>query len=190
MQPAFPMSSAHEPLIGQPLRIRAVVQILRFLAWSNGLESFLSFLAVAYATGFWVFPAHPAFADAYPLAERVSVALAATGAAGILATNVHWRWLRLGTSAAAFGCWGLLAVGALAGNADMPQRASLTLAALSFAELLVFVRIHIGMDGMADTIEAAAIANNLHVERHGTPLPASIDNAEVQGNVGNDHRGD
>lgn len=189
MQPALPMSNAHEPLIGQPLRIKATFQLLRFLAWSNGLESFLSFLAIAYSVSFWVFPVHPAFADAYPLAQRVSLAMAITGLAGIIATNTNWRWLRMGTSVAAFGCWALLAIGALGGNADMPQRACLTLFTIAVAELLVFVRIHMGVDRMADTIEAAAIANNLHVERHGTPLPAKIDNAEVEGNVGSDHRG-
>lgn len=184
------MGQNHDPLMGQPWTVRISFQAVRFLAWSNGLESFLSVLALAYVFGFWLFGPHPAFALAYPLAEQVSWVLLATGSFGIIGLNAEWRPLRMGSSVMAFMAWGLLAAAGLAGGADIMPRSSIFLAALSLAELMVFVRLHLHIEDMRDTIEAAKIANNLHVKRYGTPLPPNrkTDDEGTQ-DVGSDSRG-
>ncbi len=180
----------HETLMGQPFKVRASYQALRFLAWSNGLEAFLAALALSYGVGFWLFGSHPAFAAAYPLAHQVSWVLLGTGVLGVIGVNGGWRWLRLGTSICAFMAWALLAVGAFGGGIDMQRRACAMMATLAMAELLVFVRLHLHMEDMRDAIEAAKIANNMHVREYGTPLPPTkADDEEGQGNVGSSERG-
>lgn len=181
------MSSNHDPLIGQPIMVKMSYQAVRFLAWSNGLEVFLAVLGLAYALGFWVFKDIPALATMYPLARNVSVVMIGTGVMGIVGVNMGWRPLRMASSICAFMAWSLLSVGSFGGGTDMHQRSFLMLGTIAVAELLVFVRLHLRMEDMRDTIEAAKLANNLHFKRYGTPLPPhQTDTTEGQGNVGND----
>lgn len=184
------MTPSHDPLLKQPLAVRASFQAIRFLAWSNGLESFLSALGISYAFGFWIFGTHHSFSSAYPLAENVSWVLLATGVLGIIGLNLEWRQIRMASSVTAFMAWGLLAVAGMTSAADVLPRASLLIACLSIAELLVFVRLHLRMEDMRDTIEAAKMANNLHVKRFGTPLPPNRKQTdEGKQDVGSDSPG-
>lgn len=154
------MTPGHPKLIGQTIRTRAAVAALRLLAWSNGLEAAMSVIATAFAVGTLIYPAQ-FFGFRYPLAVQLSLVLVPTSLLATLALNLRWRWLRIATSITAFMVWGLLAFGSLAAFADVGQRHGLMFAVFSAIELSIFVRLHLHMEELRDTLDAGVVANNV-----------------------------
>lgn len=132
----------------------------------------MAFIALAFAAGTLSFPASVSLADRYPVAVQLSYVLIPNALAGGLALTMGWRWLRVGTSIAAFLAWGLLGLGCLAAFADVGMRHGLLFLAFALIELSIFVRLHLRMEELREVLDAAVVANNITVELTGHAINA------------------
>lgn len=129
-------------------------------------------IALSFAVGVLAFPEHPFYATRYPLAVQLAWVLIPVSILGIVCLNMRVRAGRIGTSIAAFMCWGLLALGSVGEFADLSTRYAIMFAIFSVIELGIFVRLHLRMEELRDTLDAAVIANNTQVELTGhAPSP-------------------
>lgn len=138
--------------------LRMQVALLRVLSWSNGLEAWLSLMALCWSMSILFFPSFllKAWRDdtAWPITPlHLCYVLAISGAAGMLGLRNHSRWLRMQTSVIGFMCWGLLAVYDVI-VPPLPLAQACTIHSLfALAELSVYMRVLIGFDKRENQLE-------------------------------------
>ena len=115
--------------------IKLQLQLLRFLNWSRGLECYLSIAAFAWSIGVLL------ERDQTSGRKETAMAMIILQLARHVAKSWHWRYLRHASHWGAVGLWGGIAVERFP---YLP--AAFLLGTLACAELLVGVRVVLGLD--------------------------------------------
>ncbi|MGD9643826.1 MAG: hypothetical protein AB7V08_13940 [Elusimicrobiales bacterium] len=124
--------------------MRISLALVRFLAYTNGLEAFTALAAFAWAIGLLL--SGPAIATPIIFAALALVPAAITS---LLAQACGWRRIRQLTSLVAFYAWGLTAWHILRTEPEGFALAGGLYIALSLGELTIYVRILVSLDDRA-----------------------------------------
>lgn len=124
--------------------VRISLALVRFLAYTNGLEAFTALAAFAWAIGLLL--SGPAIA---PLIIFAAIAIVPAAIASIVAQACGWRRVRQLTSLIAFNAWGLTAYHILHTEPEGFALAGGLYIALALGELTIYVRILVALDDRA-----------------------------------------
>lgn len=130
---------------------RVILSAVRVLAWRNGLEAFLSVLALLWGISSLLAPPYLALTCAVNAGARnvapavIGYVLILTGGCGLIALVTRLRYVRMQSSVVAFIVWGLLAVWSYQEAVPVLNAAAIY-SAFAVAELTVYVRILVGFD--------------------------------------------
>lgn len=134
------------------MKERVVLALVRVLAWRNGLEGFMSALAILWGISALSFPAYWSQSCAGGMRTwsitpgYLGWTLVLTGLIGVASLAGKWRYLRMQSSVVAFIVWGLMAVWSFQ-SPPVPVADDVAVySAFAVAELVIYVRILTGLD--------------------------------------------
>lgn len=134
------------------IKNRFALLAVRLLAWRNGLEGFTSLTGMAWGFAALAFPAYWSMPCAGSMhawlltPALLGWLLVGTGALGMASLFGQWRVLRMQTSVMAFMVWGLMAVWSYQVPTVPVADDIAVYSAFAMAELMIYVRILVGLD--------------------------------------------
>lgn len=137
--------------MNQPASFRLQVGALKLLGWANGLEGWLTALAIAWSSVMLLVPMswETALITAvdWPLPPtHLALVLLVSSIFSLIALRQRWRTGRMQTSLIAFLIWGLLGIYDLTIPPKPAYQDATTHLMAAVGELAVYVRILIGFD--------------------------------------------